>query len=739
MVASVPELKFGPTYGWAYVRWGRRTVESRQEAGEVAMRRAAAVVVVVVGALAGVAAQQASPGIFGFGSASEAAQREIERRFLALPSADRARDYHRHLTDQPHVAGSERNRQLAEWMRDRWKEYGLDTVEIVEHEVLLPFPTEMRLTMGSWEARFTEDPVPGDPDTQTPLLHYNAYSKSGEVEAPVVYAASGNPENYDWLESQGIDVRGKIVLVRYSVPYSYRGFKALTAQRRGAAAMLIYSDPAEDGAKKGAVYPDGPWGNESHIQSGGIPYDFLVPGDPLTPGWASVQGAKRIAAEEAVSLPTIISAPLSARDARVLLQSMGGPDAPAAWQGGLGIPYKAGPGTQPVKLRVMADDKVRAIQTVIGTIRGSERPDEQVILGNHRDAWQYGGVDPSSGTASMMDLARSLGALARGGVRPKRSIVFASWDAEEFTLTSSTEWGEQFEATLKEKAVAYVNVDSSTSGPNFTAAAVPSLNRFIEEAAATVTDPATGVSLVEAKRRSAGRQQGSLPNAGGVDVVNNRLGSGSDYTVFLNFLGVSVIDMSFDGPYGVYHSQYDNHQWVSRIGDPGFRYHEAMTKLWGVMALRLANADTVPLDYRPYATRIGEFAREVEKTWSERADKAGDASAAFAALTTAVAALGAAADTAFAEQSRALASGDRAALAAVNTRLLQAERALLDPAGIPGRPWYRHQIYAPKFTYAPELLPGVAEAVTTGDGVKVAEQVARLIAALGRASSTLTR
>ena len=232
----------------------------------------------------------------------------------------------------------------------------------------------------------------------------------------------------------------------------------------------------------------------------------------------------------------------------------------------------------------------------------------------------------------MMDLARSLGALARGGARPKRSIVFASWDAEEFTLTSSTEWGEQFESRLKEKAIAYVNVDSSTSGPNFTAAAVPSLNRFIEEAAATVKDPATGVSLVEAKRQSAGRQQGSLPNAAGVDLVNNRLGSGSDYTVFLNFLGVSVIDMSFDGPYGVYHSQYDNHQWVARIGDPGFRYHEAMTKLWGVMALRLANADAVPLDYRPYATRIGEFAREVEKNWADRADKTGDAAPAFAVV-----------------------------------------------------------------------------------------------------------
>jgi N-acetylated-alpha-linked acidic dipeptidase len=701
------------------------------------MRRWLVVGAVAAAAVAGVRAQQAPAGIFGFASASAAAQQETEKRFLALPSADRARDYHRYLTDEPHLAGSDRNRHLAEWMRDRWTEYGIDTVEIVTHDVLLPWPVEMKLTMGTWEARFTEDAVPGDPYTEKPPVHYNAYSRSGEIEAPVVYAASGNPENYDWLESQGIDVRGKIVLVRYSVPYSYRGFKALTAQQRGAAAMLIYSDPAEDGVKKGLVYPDGPWGNESHIQSGGIPYDFMVPGDPLTPGWASVPGAKRIPAEEAVSLPKILSAPLSARDARVLLQAMGGPDAPAAWQGGLGITYKAGPGTTPVKLRVMADDKVRQIQTVIGTIRGSERPDELVILGNHRDAWQYGGVDPSSGSASMMDLARSLGALARAGVRPKRSIVFASWDAEEFTLTSSTEWGEQFEAMLKEKAVAYVNVDSSTSGPNFTAAAVPSLNRFVEEAAAVITDPATGVSLVEAKRRGEGRQQGSLPNAEGPDVVNNRLGSGSDYTVFLNFVGMPVIDMAFDGPYGVYHSVYDNHLWVARIGDPGFRYHEAMTKLWGVMALRLANADALPLDYRPYAARIGEFAKEVEKRWTDRAERTGDAGPAFASLRTAIDGLRAAADRAYADQSRALASGDRAALAAVNARLMQGERALLDPAGIPGRPWYRHQIYAPKFTYAPELLPGVAEAVAAGDLAKVTEQIDRLIAALQRASKTL--
>ena len=695
---------------------------------------------VAVLAMAGTAAlgAQSADGIFGFTTASAAAERTLERRFLALPSADRAREYHRFLTEQPHVAGSDRNRALAEWVRDRWIEYGLDEVEIVEHDVLLPWPVEASVEMtepSHWKARLTEDPIPGDPDTQKPVLHYHAYSQSGEIIAPVVYAASGNPENYDWLEAHGIDVKGKIVLVRYSVPYSYRGFKALTAEKRGAAGLLIYSDPAEDGTGKGAVYPDGPWGNDSHMQSGGIPYDFMVPGDPLTPGWASVPGAKRIPREEAISLPKIVSSPLSARDARTILETMEGPEAPKDWQGGLPIQYRVGPSAQ-VRLKIVLDDKVRPIQTVIGRIRGSQDPDRKVIVGNHRDAWIYGGVDPSSGTASMMDLARSLGALVRGGVRPKRSIVFASWDAEEFTLTSSTEWGEQNETDLRENAVAYLNVDSSTSGPTFTAAAVPSLNQFIEEAAATITDPATGLPLPEAKKREAAGQQSALPNASGNALVNNRLGSGSDYTVFLNFIGVPVVDMAFDGPYGVYHSQYDDHLWVARIGDPGFRYHEAMTKLWGVMALRLANADALPLDYRPYAARVGQFAAEMEEAWIKKA-AVPDAASALAPLREAITRFARAADAAAAQQAAAIASVDAAGLSRVNHQMMQAERGLLDPAGIPGRQWYRHQIYAPRYMYAPELLPALNEAIESGDSEKVAAAVTQIVAALDRASRTL--
>jgi N-acetylated-alpha-linked acidic dipeptidase len=485
------------------------------------------------------------------------------------------------------------------------------------------------------------------------------------------------------------------------------------------------------------VYPEGPWGPESHIQRGGVVYDFMVPGDPLTPGWASLPGAKRITAADAVSLPKIVSAPLSYKDARVILEAMGGPEAPAAWRGGLPITYRLGGRQAIVRLRVKSDDRIRPIWTVTARIRGSERPDELVIVGNHRDAWIYGGVDPSSGSAALMELARTLGELARGGWRPKRSILFASWDAEEFTLTSSTEWGEQYEDRLRRGAVAYLNVDSAASGPRFSAAAVPALNQLIAEAAQTVRDPATRASIAAAARDRRSREGGALPTGASDELVNNRLGSGSDYTVFLNYLGVPVADLTFDGPYGVYHSIYDNYNWVARIGDPGFRYHVAMVQLWGVLTLRLAEADGIPLDYEPYARRVEEFAREVSKRWIEPGGKSaaglelGDVLAAAAELRRAASKFNL-------QRRQALAANDRPALERLNARLLEVERALLDERGIPGRPWYKHLVYAPKFTYAPELLPGVAEAVDARDRTRAVDQAERLKTALQRASARLS-
>ncbi|MCA1650531.1 MAG: M28 family peptidase [Acidobacteria bacterium] len=373
-------------------------------------------------------------------------------------------------------------------------------------------------------------------------------------------------------------------------------------------------------------------------------------------------------------------------------------------------------------------------------IPGVERPDEVVLVGNHRDAWVYGGVDPSSGSAALVELARTLGELARTGSRPKRSILFASWDAEEFTLTSSTEWGEQKESWLRDRAVAYLNVDSAASGPNFSAAAVPALNQLISEATQAVRDPVRRLSIASVVRDRRTRERGALPTGSSSALVNNRLGSGSDYTVFLNHLGVPVADLAFDGPYGVYHSAYDNHNWVARIGDPGFRYHVTLVQLWGVIALRLANADALPLDYEPYADSVETFATEIQKRWQKPGAGNETVAGDFADVKSAISEFKAAARTLNSRRTAALSTSDATALQSVNRGLMAAERALLHPAGIPGRPWYRHLIYAPKYTYAPEVLPGVAEAVVTPvrDTDRVSEQLRLLAAALRRAAAALS-
>jgi N-acetylated-alpha-linked acidic dipeptidase len=386
------------------------------------------------------------------------------------------------------------------------------------------------------------------------------------------------------------------------VPYSYRGFKALTAQKRGLAALLIYSDPAQDGFAKGDTFPVGPWGPSSHIQRGSITYDFMIAGDPLTPGYASLPGAPRIKAEDALSMPKIIMVPMSYRDAEPMLRALGGPEAPKQWQGALGFTYHVGGGAATtVHVKVDMDGGTRPIYVVEGRIRGTEEPDKYVLLGNHRDAWVFGGVDPSSGTATQLELARVLGTMAKEGERPKRSIVFADWDAEEWHLTGSTEWGENFADDVKANAIAYLNVDASTSGTNFEATAVASLNDVVTESVRDVKDPTRTGSVLDAW----GRRDTTAHRP--LDYPANALGSGSDYTVFLNFLGVPVVEMDFDGPYGVYHSVYDDYYWMTHFGDPGFKYMTAMSEVWGRMAMRLANADVYPYDFALYADRVRGF------------------------------------------------------------------------------------------------------------------------------------
>jgi N-acetylated-alpha-linked acidic dipeptidase len=581
-----------------------------------------------------------------------------------------------------------------------------------------------------WTASLAEDGYPVDKDSYAvgADLTYLGMSASGDITADVVYAHSGNPEDYDWLEAQGIDPRGKIAIVRYSNPYSYRGFKAWEAERRGVAALIIYSDPMDDGYRMGDVFPEGPWGPESHIQRGAITYDFIVPGDPLTPGWPSLEGAKRITPEAARSVPRIPAVPMSWKDAKPILENLGGPVAPLDWQGGLPMTYHVGPGPAKVHVEIEMDGETRPIWNVEGRIRGSEKPDELVILGNHRDAWVYGAVDPSSGTATLLEAARVLGALAKSGERPRRTLVFASWDAEEWHLTGSTEWGEQFAAELGTGAVAYLNVDSSASGPDFSVGAVASLNPTILEVARDVVDPNSRRNLLDTWKKAASVESDGSP-------INNNIGSGSDHTVFLNFLGVPVVNMTFDGPYGVYHSQYDDLYWMEHFGDPGYRYMTAMVEVWGRIGLRLANADVIPYDFRPYASTVHGFLESLRDVpgLAEKVD------------LTAVAAV----VDAWRDEAEKLHQKTETALTRVgeteavtyadlNTILLTIERELLLAEGIPGRPWFKHSLYAPRYTYAAMSLPGVREAAEAGDWELARSQLEALLGRL-RAATAATR
>ena len=674
----------------------------------------------------------------GYSKPAAARQREIEEKFMRIPSPEKARTLHRFLTAEPHPAGSERNNELARYLAKQLEEQGWEDVKMHRYDVLVSDPREVAVEMLSpvhYVAGLREEPYDVDPDTSNPRVSggYAALSASGEVTAPVVYAYSGNPGDYALLRKHGIDPKGKIVLVRYSNPYSYRGFKALTAQQQGAAAILIYSDPAEDGYVRGKVFPEGPWGPESHIQRGAITYDFLVAGDPLTPGWPSLPGARHLQPDEAISLPKIMAVPMSWRDAKPILENMGGPVAPAGWQGGLKIQYRLGGEAARLRVKVDMNTRLAPNYVVEARIRGEQSPDEWVLIGNHRDAWEYGAVDPASGTASMMEVTRALGDLKRQGLRPKRTIVACSWDGEEVGLTGSTEWGEQFAEELKTKLVAYLNVDSSTSGPDFEPSAVASLAPLIVEVARTVPYPSGG-SLYRAWKQ--GRQkksaEGRFP-ATDNELVDVRIGSGSDHTVFLNHLGRPTVGLTFTGPYGVYHSVYDNYFWMNHFGDPGYRYHVLLAQMWGVLALRLANAEILPFDFAYYADCTGGFIKEVgaKKGVALHLDLS-DLEAANLKFHAAGLELRRAVNVSL-NSDAARSSG----LAAVNRRIMDVESNWMNPDGIPGRPWFKHLLYAARYTYAHLELPGLTEAVEKEDWATAHLQVGLLQEAINKNTALL--
>ncbi|MGA2591651.1 MAG: M28 family metallopeptidase [Bryobacteraceae bacterium] len=679
--------------------------------------------------------QNPTPRMTGYSQEHARNEQAIEERFRAIPSPEEEKKQHRYFTAEPHPAGSERNHQLALYVADLWKQQGLEDICIHRYDVLTSLPRSIAVEMVApvaYRASLREDPYDADPDTKNPAIRggYLSMSASGEATAPLIYAHSGNPEDYDELRRHHISVKGKIVLVRYSNPYSYRGFKALTAQREGAAGLLIYSDPAEDGYKRGKVFPDGPWGPESHIQRGSITYDFLVPGDPLTPGWASVDGARRIPMEEAVSLPKIMAVAMSWRDAKPLLARMDGPVAPKAWQGGLPIRYRLGGGAVRVHMKVDMDTRPMPNYVVDARIRGSELPDEWILLGNHRDAWEFGGVDPSSGTASMVEVTRALGKLLAEGFRPKRTLIVASWDGEEVGLTGSTEWGEEFGDELKQKLVAYLNVDSSTSGPEFHPSAIGSLAPLLVEVSREVPAPSGG-SLYQEWRASAVAArvaEKDTPPVTDDNLVETRIGSGSDFTVFLNHLCRPTAELQFDGPYGVYHSAYDDFFWMNHFGDPGYRYHTLMTQYWGTLALRLAGAEILPFDFAAYGRDIARFAAELAAKREARGQVD------LSGLQQRIADFRGAGEELNRVMAGILAKGalDAQLAQRVNRNIMQVESNWAEPEGIPGRPWFKHTLYAARYTYGHLELPGLTEAMEKRDWTESQRQAGILAEALAR-------
>jgi N-acetylated-alpha-linked acidic dipeptidase len=674
----------------------------------------------------------------GYTKQGTARQHEIEEKFLRIPSPERTRALHRILTAEPHSAGSERNNELARDLAKQFEDQGWEDVKLHRYDVLVSDPREIAVEMLSpvhYLAGLREDAYDVDPDTSNPRVSggYASLSASGEVTAPVVYVHSGNPEDYAVLRKHGIDAKGKIVLVRYSNPYSYRGFKALTAQQEGAAAILIYSDPAEDGYVRGKVFPEGPWGPESHIQRGAITYDFMVPGDPLTPGWPSLPGARHLQPEESKSLPKIMAVPMSWRDAKPILENMGGPAAPAAWQGGLKIQYRLGGAAARLRVKVDMNTRLAPTYVVEARIRGDQLPDEWVLIGNHRDAWEYGGVDPASGTASMMEVTRALGELKRQGLRPKRTIIACSWDGEEIGLTGSTEWGEQFAEELQSKLVAYLNVDSSVSGPFFEPSAVASLAPLIVEVTHAIPYPTGGTLYRAWKEGRKKNPDGGKARATDNELVDVRIGSGSDHTVFLNHLGRPTVGLTFDGPYGVYHSVYDNFYWMNHFGDPGYRFHVVLAQMWGVLALRLANAEILPFDFAYHADCVGQFIREVgtREGVATHLDL-GDLQEANRRFQAAGLELRRAVGLSLDSDS----TGNPAS-AAVNRRIMDVESNWMNPDGIPGRPWFKHLLYAARYTYAHLELPGLTEAVEKEDWATARQQAGLLRDAINKNTALL--
>jgi N-acetylated-alpha-linked acidic dipeptidase len=682
--------------------------------------------------------QSAPAAVFGYTDFT--AESKIESEFIAVPDAKLAGQHLKTLTAEPHMAATPEDHKTAEYVAEKFRAAGLET-EIVPYRVLLNWPKVVRLEAHDGSGKLlisgpTREHVDGDPGQDDPrvVMPFNGSSGSGDVTGEVVYANYGRLEDFDQLAAQHVDLHGKIVLVRYGS--NFRGVKVYIAQQRGAVGVLIYSDPQDDGYYKGDPWPIGPWRPETGVQRGSVQFLFKYPGDPETPGVAStpdLPDSARVSPEG--NQPHIISIPISYHDASPILQALAGPGVPQGWQGALPFRYHiglvSGQGGVKVHLVSQQDYQRRIIWDVIGKVKGSKYPDDWVVAGNHRDAWVYGAVDPNSGTAAMLEAVHGIGALLKQGWRPKRTMVFCSWDAEEEGLIGSTEWVEQHAKTL-ERAAAYFNVDVAVAGPDFSASAVPSLKQFVRELTRSVPSPlgATVYDQWKIEHSEGNEHRASNAPKEDEDVHVGDLGSGSDFTPFLQHVGVPSTDIGSGGPYGVYHSTFDDYAWYVQNADPHFVYLQEMARVFGLEALRMADADVLPYDYAAYARAIETYIAAAKRKASDAGLSPLDFAAAEAAAGRFVAA---------AQRAHGLQTAGTGDLRKLNLALREAETDLVSDAGLPNRPWYRHTIYAPgEFTgYAAVVIPGVNEAIDAKDQSRAAQQLAVLTQALDRAAQTL--
>ena len=710
------------------------------------------------------AAAAPAPPLLGFTAARAAEQRALEARFDALVRAENLREWMKRLSARPHHAGSPYGKDNAEFMARLFRSWGYDT-KIEEFQVLLPTPRLRRLEMVA-PTRFTasltepaipEDSTSGQTDEQLPT--YNAYSIDGDVTGEVVFVNWGVPADYEELERRGVDVRGKIVLARYGG--SWRGIKPKVAAERGAIGCLIYSDPREDGYRHGDVYPKGGWRPEGGAQRGSVADMPYHPGDPLTPFVGSTKGAKRVALKDAKTLTKIPVLPISYADALPILRALAGPMAPAEWRGDLPTAYRLGPGPAKVRLQLEFDWKTVTAYDVIARMEGSEYPDQWVIRGNHHDAWVNGATDPVSGMVAVMEEARVIGELARTGWRPKRTLVFAGWDAEEQGLLGSVEWAETHADLLRRHAVAYINSDSNARG-FLDIGGSHTLEALSNEVARDVTDPQKGVSVGERLRaiiQLYGEPEDQQVARGGSFRIYP-LGSGSDYTPFLQHLGIASVQVGYFGEdqYGQYHSIYDSFDHYVRFMDPTFEYGAALAKTGARLTLRLAEADVLPFGIRNFTDTVGRYVDEVAKLADSMREQTAEGNRRIedkvfalvddptgswvvpkpkdpvpylnlAPLRNAMDVLRKSTDAYDEAMAKGIDGLSKEQRDRLNAVLMTTERALTRKEGLPRRPWYRHQIYAPGFYtgYGVKTLAGVREAIEERQW-KEAEEQARVIA-----------